>query len=194
MPCPYDLKGIALSHSTVTRRFDTPLGPMAVIAAARGVRRVLLPPAPAAGSEKVSGTLRLKVPDTFSDAAPGPASDPAARKMAARAEREIVEYLAGRRRRFTVPADLSAAPPFHRKVLAALARVPYGRTVTYGQLAARAGRPRAARAVGQAMARNPVPLLIPCHRVVAGGGGLGGFGGGLDLKRRLLAIEGCACP
>lgn len=109
--------------------------------------------------------------------------------MAARAEREIREYLAGRRRRFTVPADLSAATPFHRKVLAALARVPYGRTVTYGQLAARAGRPRAARAVGQAMANNPVPLIFPCHRVVAAGGGLGGFGGGLDLKRRLLALE-----
>ena len=161
---------------------------MAVIAAARGVRRVFLPPAPAAGSEKVSGTLRLKVPNTFSDGEPGPASDPAARKMAARAKREIVEYLAGRRRRFTVPAYLSAATPFHRKVLAALARVPYGRTVTYGQLAARAGRPRAARAVGSCVARNPVPLVIPCHRVVASGG-LGGFGGGLDMKRRLLALE-----
>jgi len=165
-----------LGHSTVTRRFDTPLGPMAVIAAASGVRRVLLPP-DAAALPPAEGSV------------PGPTSDPAARKMAARAEREIVEYLAGRRRRFTVPADLSAAPPFHRKVLAALARVPYGRTVTYGQLAARAGRPRAARAVGQTMARNPVPLVIPCHRVVAGGGGLGGFGGGLDLKRRLLALE-----
>jgi len=109
--------------------------------------------------------------------------------MAARAEREIREYLAGRRRRFTVPADLSAATPFHRKALAALARVPYGRTVTYGQLAARAGRPRAARAVGQAMANNPLPLIFPCHRVVASGGGLGGFGGGLGLKRRLLALE-----
>jgi len=164
-----------LGHSTVTRRFDTPLGPMAVIAAARGVRRVLLPPDAAALPPVEGGE-------------PGPTSDPAARKMAARAEREIVEYLAGRRRRFTVPADLSAAPPFHRKVLAALARVPYGRTVTYGQLAARAGRPRAARAVGSCVARNPVPLVIPCHRVVASGG-LGGFGGGLDMKRRLLALE-----
>jgi methylated-DNA-[protein]-cysteine S-methyltransferase len=75
-------------------------------------------------------------------------------------------------------------------VLRALARVSYGRTVTYGELAARVGQPRGARAVGQAMARNPVPLVIPCHRVVASGGGLGGYGGGLALKRRLLDLEG----
>ena len=99
------------------------------------------------------------------------------------------QYLAGRRRRFTVPVDLSGVPAFQRRVLQALRRVPYGRTITYGQLAARAGRPRAARAVGQAMAHNPVPLIVPCHRVVASGGGLGGFGGGLALKRRLLALE-----
>jgi methylated-DNA-[protein]-cysteine S-methyltransferase len=165
-----------LIHATVTRRFDTPFGPMAVLAAARGVRHIFLPPDAAALPPVQGGAPRVT-------------SGPAARKMAARAEREILEYLAGRRRKFTVPVDLAGVPPFHRKVLAALARVPCGRTVTYGQLAAQAGRPRGARAVGSCVARNPVPLIIPCHRVVASGGGLGVFGGGPDLKRRLLALE-----
>jgi methylated-DNA-[protein]-cysteine S-methyltransferase len=156
------------------RIFDTPFGRMAVAATARGLTRVLLPGEAAA----------LRAP------AVAPEPDRAAEAVAARAEREILEYLAGRRRKFTVRVDLSAAPPFHAKALRALARIPYGRTVTYGDLAARAGRPHGARAVGQAMARNPVPLVIPCHRVVASGGGLGGYGGGLDLKRRLLHLEG----
>ncbi|MCX5684658.1 MAG: methylated-DNA--[protein]-cysteine S-methyltransferase [Planctomycetota bacterium] len=154
--------------------FDTPFGRMAVAATARGLTRVLLPNEAAA--------LRAS--------AVAPEPDAAAEAVAVRAEREILEYLAGRRRKFTVPVDLSAAPPFHVKALRALARVPFGRTVTYGDLASRAGRPHGARAVGQAMARNPVPLVIPCHRVVASGGGLGGYGGGLDLKRRLLDLEG----
>ena len=156
------------------RIFDTPFGRMAVAATSRGLTRVLLPNEAAALQ------------------ASGVAAEPdrAAVALAARAEREILEYLAGRRRKFTVPVDLSAAPPFHAKVLRALARVSYGRTVTYGELAARVGRPRGARAVGQAMARNPVPLVVPCHRVVASGGGLGGYGGGRALKRRLLDLEG----
>ena len=156
------------------RVFDTPFGRMAVAATSRGLTRVLLPNEAAALQ------------------ASGVAAEPdrAAVALAARAEREILEYLAGRRRKFTVPVDLSAAPPFHAKVLRALARVSYGRTVTYGELAARVGRPRGARAVGQAMARNPVPLVVPCHRVVASGGGLGGYGGGRALKRRLLDLEG----
>ncbi|MCK4277043.1 MAG: methylated-DNA--[protein]-cysteine S-methyltransferase, partial [Phycisphaerae bacterium] len=121
-----------------------------------------------------------------SGASTGPAK---AEAHAAQAERQIRAYCAGRLRRFTVAIDLSGIPPFHRKVLTAARRIPYGRTATYGELARRAGSPRAARAVGQAMAHNPVALLIPCHRVVAAGGGLGGFGGGLALKRRLLALE-----
>ena len=156
------------------RIFDTPFGRMAVTATAQGLVRVLLPTEAAA--LQVSGVA----------AEP----DRAAETLAARAEREILEYLAGRRRKFTVPVDLSEAPPFHAKVLRALARVSYGRKVTYGELAARVGRPRGARAVGQVMAHNPVPLVVPCHRVVASGGGLGGYGGGLDLKRRLLDLEG----
>ncbi|MBM4020027.1 MAG: methylated-DNA--[protein]-cysteine S-methyltransferase [Planctomycetes bacterium] len=158
---------------------------MSVAATARGLVRVALPgqragchafARPGGGSEPARESL-------------GPPA-PAAERLAARAEREILEYLSGCRRAFTVPVDLSGVPAFHRRVYEALLRVPHGRTVTYGRLASAAGRPGAARAVGQAMARNPVPLVVPCHRVVATGGGLGGFGGGPDLKRRLLALEG----
>jgi len=110
--------------------------------------------------------------------------------VADQAAREIREYLAGRRRKFTVPIDTGSLPPFHKTVLLAARGIPFGRTETYGALAARVGSPRGARAVGQAMARNPLAIVVPCHRVVAVGGGLGGYGGGLDLKRRLLALEG----
>jgi methylated-DNA-[protein]-cysteine S-methyltransferase len=113
--------------------------------------------------------------------------------VAEQAARELAGYAAGRRRTFTVPVDLDPLAPFQRTVARALQRVPFGETVTYGELARRAGRPGAARAVGQAMARNPVPLLVPCHRVVSARG-LGGFGGGLALKRRLLALEGVEVP
>ncbi len=84
-----------------------------------------------------------------------------------------------------------ASSEFHRSVYLTLRRMaPPGVTTTYGELALAAGRPGAARAVGTAMARNPVPIVVPCHRVLAAGGGLGGYGGGLDMKRSLLAIEG----
>lgn len=87
---------------------------------------------------------------------------------------------------------LENVPPFHRKVYRALCKVPAGKTVTYAELAKRVGSPGAARAVGQAMARNPWPIIIPCHRVVAGNGKLGGYSGrgGVATKRALLAIEG----
>jgi methylated-DNA-[protein]-cysteine S-methyltransferase len=113
----------------------------------------------------------------------------AAQRHAATAEREIRQYLAGRRRRFTVPLDMAGLAPFHKKVLQACRRIRYGKVLTYAQLAGRSGRPQAARAVGQAMARNPIALVVPCHRVIAAGGGLGGYGGGLRLKRLLLRLE-----
>ena len=105
------------------------------------------------------------------------------------AAQELRAYLDGRLRAFSVPLDLGLAAPFARKVLVKLCDVPYGQLTTYGELAVRAGSPRAARAVGGAVGRNPIPIVIPCHRVVAGNG-LGGFGGGLPMKRALLAIEG----
>jgi methylated-DNA-[protein]-cysteine S-methyltransferase len=103
--------------------------------------------------------------------------------------RELDEYFAGRRRSFDLPLDLRASP-FPTDVLRELAKVPYGRTETYGTLAARAGRPRAARAVGTIMNRNPIPIVLPCHRIVGANGSLTGYAGGLDVKRRLLQLEG----
>jgi len=103
--------------------------------------------------------------------------------------RELDEYFEGRRRDFDLPIDLRVAP-FHEEVLHELARVPYGRVDTYGALAARVGRPRAARAVGTVMNRNPIPIVLPCHRIVGANGSLTGYGGGLHVKRALLELEG----
>jgi methylated-DNA-[protein]-cysteine S-methyltransferase len=91
------------------------------------------------------------------------------------------------------PVDVTGLPPFHRRALLAARRIPYGQVRTYGWLAKHAGRPRAGRAAGQAMSVNPLPLVIPCHRVVGAGGALTGFGGGLALKRALLELEGIRC-
>ncbi|MBC7221227.1 methylated-DNA--[protein]-cysteine S-methyltransferase [Candidatus Bipolaricaulota bacterium] len=102
---------------------------------------------------------------------------------------ELGEYLAGRRREFGVPF-LARGTPFQQAVWKELVNIPYGTTITYRELASRLARPRAARAVGQALAANPLPILIPCHRVLPAGGGVGGFGPGPDWKRRLLALEG----
>ncbi|HEY4396858.1 MAG TPA: methylated-DNA--[protein]-cysteine S-methyltransferase [Acidimicrobiia bacterium] len=110
---------------------------------------------------------------------------------------EVDEYFDGRRRRFTMPVDLSTVEaPFPRAVYEALCRdVRFGETVSYGELAQMAGRPGAARAVGNAMSRNPVPIVVPCHRVVASGGRIGGYGpSGVPTKRFLLALEGIELP
>lgn len=104
--------------------------------------------------------------------------------------RELDEYFEGRRRDFDLPVDLRPVPDFQRLVLTELAQVPYGRTETYGGLATRIGRAGSARAVGGALNRNPIPIVLPCHRVVGATGSLVGFGGGLDRKRALLALEG----
>jgi methylated-DNA-[protein]-cysteine S-methyltransferase len=108
--------------------------------------------------------------------------------------RQIAEYFAGQRQAFDLPLDLSPLRPFQRSVLLALREVGYGETVTYGELATLSGYRGAARAVGGAMRGNPLPIVIPCHRVLPSAGGLGGFGGRPDLKRRLLEIEGWCEP
>lgn len=100
---------------------------------------------------------------------------------------ELDEYFCGKRAEFTVPIRL-IGPPFFQKVWTELRRIPYGETLTYAELAKRVGKPKAARAVGQALAMNPLPIIVPCHRVV-GRKGLGGFGPGLDWKEKLLALE-----
>ena len=104
------------------------------------------------------------------------------------AEKEIRAYLGGRLKKFTVKFDIKAAP-FQKKVLKEVARIPFGQTKSYGEIAAILGNPRASRAVGTANAKNCLPLIIPCHRVV-GCNGIGGYGGGISLKRKLLLHEG----
>jgi methylated-DNA-[protein]-cysteine S-methyltransferase len=104
--------------------------------------------------------------------------------------RELDEYFEGRRRDFDLALDLSPVPAFQREALHELARVPYGEVTTYGALAAKIGHPRAARAVGGAMNRNPIPIVLPCHRVVGSSGKLVGYAGGLDRKEQLLRLEG----
>jgi methylated-DNA-[protein]-cysteine S-methyltransferase len=101
---------------------------------------------------------------------------------------ELSEYLEGRRSRFTFRVAPSGTD-FERRVWDALRQIPYGETRTYGEIAQDLGAPQAARAVGSANHKNPIPLVIPCHRVVRTGGGLGGYGGGLELKRKLLDLE-----
>ncbi|MEV6618593.1 methylated-DNA--[protein]-cysteine S-methyltransferase [Streptomyces sp. NPDC051051] len=105
--------------------------------------------------------------------------------------RQVDAYFAGERRDFELPLDWSLISGFNRQVLRELASgVPYGAVVGYGDLAKRVGQPGAAQAVGTAMGANPLPVMVPCHRVVESDGGIGGFGGGLEAKRRLLALEG----
>ncbi|MGH4027504.1 methylated-DNA--[protein]-cysteine S-methyltransferase [Actinomycetota bacterium Odt1-20B] len=105
--------------------------------------------------------------------------------------RQLRAYFAGERRDFELPLDWSLIAGFNRQVLRELATgVPYGTVVGYGDLAGRVGQPGAAQAVGIAMGANPLPVVVPCHRVVESDGGIGGFGGGLETKRQLLALEG----
>lgn len=104
-------------------------------------------------------------------------------------EKELKEYFEGRLKRFTVPIDWSAMSPFQIRVLTELFLIPYGETASYGQIAACIGKPKASRAVGTAVARNPIPIIIPCHRVIPADGSLGGYLWGPKIKRRLQEIE-----
>ncbi|MDK8798185.1 methylated-DNA--[protein]-cysteine S-methyltransferase [Corynebacterium sp. MSK044] len=106
------------------------------------------------------------------------------------AVRELAEYFSGQRRDFTVPLDFRFVSGFRADVLRELVRVPFGETTTYGELARKVGNPKAVRAVGSACANNPLPLLVPCHRVLRADGTLGGYRGGLEAKCLLLELEG----
>jgi len=106
------------------------------------------------------------------------------------ARRQIEEYFEGHRTEFDLPVDMQLAHGFRRKALGFVAGIPYGRTASYKEVANGAGNPRAVRAAGSACATNPVPIVVPCHRVLRTGGGLGGYGGGLDRKEQLLRLEG----
>jgi methylated-DNA-[protein]-cysteine S-methyltransferase len=109
-------------------------------------------------------------------------------------QRELDEYFSGRRRAFDLALDWALITPFARRVLRKTAAIPYGGHLSYAEIAAEAGSPRGARAAGNALGSNPIPIVIPCHRVLHSGGGLGGYGGGLDRKQYLLELEGALPP
>ena len=155
---------------------ETPVGPLLVGVTPRGLARIEFDPEPEVALERLA---RAYGPRVLRSGRP-----------VDRVRRELDEYFSGRRHAFDLELDLRAAPDFHRRVLELLARVGYGRTTTYGALAAEAGAPKAARAVGTVMNRNPVPIVLPCHRVVGANGSLVGYGGGLDRKEWLLRLEG----
>lgn len=115
-----------------------------------------------------------------------------ATRIASQARRELQEYFAGRRREFSVPLDM-AGTVFQKKVWRALSEIPYGEVRSYGQIARSVKNPKASRAVGTANGSNPVAIIVPCHRVIAGDGSLGGYGGGLTNKTYLLSLEQTAC-
>ncbi len=106
------------------------------------------------------------------------------------ARRQLLDYVAGKRNAFDVPLDLSKGTSFQRHVWRTLQRVPYGKLRSYQWIAARVGGPHYARAVGNAVGANPLPIVVPCHRIVAHDASLGGFSGGLSMKRKLLSLEG----
>lgn len=158
------------------RTVDSPVGLLLVAGTDRGVVRLAYP-----------GEDHAKVLQTLADRL-----SPRVLRAPARLDpvaRELDEYFAGRRRAFDVPLDWALSAGFRRTVLHELAGIGYGDTATYAVVASRAGNPRAVRAVGSACATNPLPLLVPCHRVVRSDGGLGGYLGGLGAKRMLLALE-----
>ena len=153
---------------------DTPIGTLLVATTDRGLCQISFDPD--RGVEELSrtlGTRVLRVP----------------RKLEP-ARRELHEYFEGRRTEFDLPLDIVRVADFNRVVLDELALVPYGQVTTYGTLATKVGHPRAARAVGVVMNRNPIPIVLPCHRVIGANGSLTGYGGGLDVKRALLQLEG----
>lgn len=115
----------------------------------------------------------------------------AANALLAETERQLRAYFEGRLRDFDLPLDLQGTP-FQKQVWRALLTIPYGQTRSYGQVAEALGSPSAVRAVGSANGANPIPIVVPCHRVIGAGGRLVGYGGGLALKQRLLELEGCA--
>ncbi len=109
------------------------------------------------------------------------------------AEKQLIEYFEGRRKTFDLPLDMTGTV-FQREVWNALIDIPYGKTLSYGEVAKIVKKPGSARAIGNAVARNPVSIVVPCHRVIGSDGSLVGFGGGMEAKKELLRLEGCALP
>jgi methylated-DNA-[protein]-cysteine S-methyltransferase len=155
---------------------DSPVGPLLVATSNRGLCRISYDAEPERELERLARDFGVRVLRS-----PKPIDA---------ARRELDEYFEGTRREFDLPLDVALVADFNRRVLRELARVPYGKVVTYGELAVRSARPRAARAVGMVMNRNPLPIVLPCHRVIGANGKLTGYAGGLERKETLLRLEG----
>jgi len=166
------LLDVAYSH------LDSPLGPLLLAATEAGLVRLAY--LETADEAAVLEQLARRI---------SPRILAAPRRLDA-AARELEEYFGGRRRRFEVAIDWRLTHGFGRRVLEATARIPFGSVSTYKAVAAGAGNPRAFRAAGGALGANPIPIIVPCHRVLHATGGLGGYTGGLERKRALLRIEG----
>ena len=159
-----------------TCQTETPIGTLALASSERGLVYVGLPRSSGAG---LAGFLARRFPRCRRRRAYAPHRD---------AIRQLLEYLDGKRRSFDLDLDLRGTP-FQLRVWRALQDIPYGETRSYGEVAAAIGQSGASRAVGMANGANPIPLIVPCHRVIAAGGRIGGYGGGVRLKQRLLAME-----
>jgi methylated-DNA-[protein]-cysteine S-methyltransferase len=155
---------------------ETPIGTLLIAATDRGLCRIAYDADAEQEVERLARSFGVRVLRSASPIDP--------------ARRQLDEYFEGHRQRFELPLDIDSLAEFNRRVLQELARVPYGEVVTYGELATRSARPRAARAVGTVMNRNPLPIVLPCHRVIGSTGKLVGYGGGLERKEALLRLEG----
>jgi methylated-DNA-[protein]-cysteine S-methyltransferase len=160
-------------------RVDSPLGPLVAAATPHGLVRLAYEDFNG-GLDAVLDHLALRVSPRVLEA---PARLDEVR-------RQLDDFFARRRRGFDVPVDWALTSGFTRRVLQATAAIPFGEVSTYQQVAQHAGSPKATRAAGNALGSNPVPIVVPCHRVLRTGGGLGGYTGGVDKKVRLLALEG----
>jgi methylated-DNA-[protein]-cysteine S-methyltransferase len=155
---------------------DSPFGPLLIAATPRGLVRVNLP---ASDPEETLEELAERISPRVLEA-PARLDD---------ARRELDLYFEGKLTEFDLPLDWRLTDGFRKKVQRAIARIPYGQTRTYTDMARSAGNERAVRAAGTACGSNPIPIVVPCHRVLRSGGGLGGYGGGLPMKEALLALE-----
>jgi methylated-DNA-[protein]-cysteine S-methyltransferase len=163
----------------VYAELDSPLGPLVAAATPRGLARLAYRDFHGGLDTVLEALARRLSPRIV--AAPD-RLDPV--------RRQLDEFFAGRRRDFDLDVDLGLCAPFGRAVLEQTARIPFGATSTYRDVAAAIGRPGSSRATGNALGANPVPIVVPCHRVLRTGGGLGGYTGGLAIKERLLGLEG----
>ncbi len=177
--------------------FDSPFGPIVIAATAKGISHIVLKPTKREikGASLACGTGILPVSERGQDGRvtrPGQ-PNPAARKARAHIRRlreQLASYFAGEAVAFGVPLDVSGGTVFQRAVWRACGRIPYGQTRSYADVARMAGRPAAVRAAGNALHNNPVPVVVPCHRVIKSDGSLGRFGGGVSVKKKLLRLEG----